>query len=143
MHGILHPDGISIHAPHARSDLLSDCHHTNQAAISIHAPHARSDGKHEMKLVLEFEFQSTLLMRGATSRIQADDGSDDYISIHAPHARSDAGTRFAYPTHQISIHAPHARSDKPPGAKDKFLAQISIHAPHARSDPLLSNSSIR
>ena len=34
---------ISIHAPHARSDLASSSHQILERIISIHAPHARSD----------------------------------------------------------------------------------------------------
>ena len=79
--------------------------------ISIHAPHARSDYRMALALFSISQFQSTLLMRGATSlsyllmsavaRFQStllmrgatcDDGFRDVfaaISIHAPHARSD------------------------------------------------------
>ena len=58
-------DAISIHAPHARSDGRGAVD-IRALGISIHAPHARSDplraaGKHG-----GLEFQSTLLMRGAT-----------------------------------------------------------------------------
>ena len=35
--------GISIHAPHARSDHAQLSSILNYAMISIHAPHARSD----------------------------------------------------------------------------------------------------
>ena len=38
-----HAFGISIHAPHARSDLRSQVRPAGDAGISIHAPHARSD----------------------------------------------------------------------------------------------------
>ena len=58
---------VSIHAPHARGDLrlLKLRHHR---LVSIHAPHARGDlmGFH-LKSPLPV-FQSTPLMRGATSR---------------------------------------------------------------------------
>ena len=170
---------ISIHAPHARSDLAaaragtpmlyfnprSSCEerrklrHRRDAskAISIHAPHARSDATTSCtaaaalnfnprssceerrpsreNLTHDLErFQSTLLMRGATSsyivavRLQID------ISIHAPHARSDTQDEPLYfEITTISIHAPHARSDMIlPREGGKF--GISIHAPHARSD---------
>ena len=78
---------ISIHAPHARSDLKS-VFMAIILSISIHAPHARSD------MILPRE------------------GGKFGISIHAPHARSDASIR-AGQQHviHISIHAPHARSD--------------------------------
>ena len=59
---------ISIHAPHARSDpgqvRLSDAY----GQISIHAPHARSDHHRLSTCPLRQQFQSTLLMRGATRR---------------------------------------------------------------------------
>ena len=79
---------ISIHAPHARSD-LTRCHRKGSRHISIHAPHARSDQRCAHSRNLIFVFQSTLLMRGATD---GDDSELRYlmISIHAPHARSDA-----------------------------------------------------
>ena len=59
---------ISIHAPHARSDVMTGGPGAYWVGISIHAPHARSDLD-----VRDFrggasQFQSTLLMRGATSR---------------------------------------------------------------------------
>ena len=59
---------ISIHAPHARSDRLTD---ENQSfrSISIHAPHARSDTTRKISNVVSIN-----------------------ISIHAPHARSDGAT---------------------------------------------------
>ena len=55
-------------------------------------------------------FQSTLLMRGATSRPMAV-AWVELISIHAPHARSDRMGEDYANHHHISIHAPHARSD--------------------------------
>ena len=190
---------ISIHAPHARSDLLPKLHrgfyqhfnprssceerrmvhgsigsmfHFNPrssceerpyssetsaatSAISIHAPHARSDDSLEEAAAVMLEFQSTLLMRGATAidgNIETINGFQStllmrgatrmilrsmprhMISIHAPHARSDdMSAIFMIALMDISIHAPHARSDDPE------LTQwaneiISIHAPHARSD---------
>ena len=56
---------ISIHAPHARSDIRLCGRSSTGAIISIHAPHARSD----------------------LSCLVPHDARD--ISIHAPHARSD------------------------------------------------------
>ena len=123
--------GISIHAPHARSD-DTFCTRCGWQCISIHAPHARSDvtPSREDKAIT--------------------------ISIHAPPARSDstattASTCSTYFNPRssceerlfalfksvgkigISIHAPHARSDS---AREimSLAVMISIHAPHARSD---------
>ena len=58
---------ISIHAPHARSD-GHDAGRTSRQAISIHAPHARSDVLLIGFIVPGQTFQSTPLMRGATSQ---------------------------------------------------------------------------
>ena len=80
---------ISIHAPHARSDKkavvnayyqfdfnprssceerLSSTHFNHSLpVISIHAPHARSDCLAHYMSPYDKGFQSTLLMRGATS----------------------------------------------------------------------------
>ena len=57
---------ISIHAPHARSDVEGPVPLV-VLGISIHAPHARSDLT-EDAIKTAYGFQSTLLMRGATRR---------------------------------------------------------------------------
>ena len=57
---------ISIHAPHARSDPPARGAEKGARCISIHAPHARSDRVATLAEVELIEFQSTLLMRGAT-----------------------------------------------------------------------------
>ena len=80
-------------------------------------------------------FQSTLLMRGATGYLKLS-RSYHIISIHAPHARSDFGVKRRSQAYRISIHAPHARSDMPVHVHLKPFSRISIHAPHARSDCL-------
>ena len=81
------------------------------AGISIHAPHARSDQPYCQQRFYSFKFQSTLLMRGATLRSMAVP-MQHKISIHAPHARSDDSLLpSALASSHISIHAPHARSD--------------------------------
>ena len=78
---------ISIHAPHARSDVIPLRDIIREMTISIHAPHARSD-------VRSSHFRAML-----------------HISIHAPHARSDHSLLCNSNFFSISIHAPHARSD--------------------------------
>ena len=104
-----------------------------QDQISIHAPHARSDPLTAGQRLALVEFQSTLLMRGATSVAGAQplltnifqstllmrgatqrgcsSRAGEAISIHAPHARSDAELMRLAGDTPISIHAPHARSD--------------------------------
>ena len=78
--------------------------------ISIHAPHARGDVILVRISKSIREFQSTPLMRGATlgSRQAA---VEDAISIHAPHARGDVHRDLRRRVLFISIHAPHARGD--------------------------------
>ena len=105
-------DSISIHAPHARSDLHRVLPQCPPFRISIHAPHARSDIKVSFELQHSLIFQSTLLMRGATDADDSSVAARD-ISIHAPHARSDDDHARDQAPAVISIHAPHARSDRP------------------------------
>ena len=100
--------------------------------ISIHAPHARSDVSMTLHDATHSQFQSTLLMRGATSEVSVQKSGFD-ISIHAPHARSDSIGAESWHQSAISIHAPHARSDSCRGSRYRG-DDISIHAPHARSD---------
>ena len=87
---------ISIHAPHARSDYqyLSGAqgHH-----ISIHAPHARSDAISVRLLPSSTSFQSTLLMRGATSpsMLRGSTHSNFNPRSSCEERRCDAGRRAA------------------------------------------------
>ena len=79
--------------------------------ISIHAPHARSDVQSLCTQCLLVVFQSTLLMRGATVR------SSRWVSYGYFNPRSSCEERLVSTNHTIenpiiSIHAPHARSDK-------------------------------
>ena len=56
---------ISIHAPRERSDSNSNTN-VSMMGISIHAPRERSDGQRISPILTGWEFQSTLLVRGAT-----------------------------------------------------------------------------
>ena len=96
---------VSIHAPHARGDAVSDL--GVRLFVSIHAPHARGDARTRRSVKLSgfnsrpscegrhirlwqiraSMFQFTPLMRGATWRRALTDGGE--VSIHAPHARGD------------------------------------------------------
>ncbi len=102
---------ISIHAPHARSDIIarspSDCQ-----PISIHAPHARSDKKSTTLLQRPLSFQSTLLMRGATEEQPQSRGRcQDFNPRSSCEERQYRQGLLAEKKSNISIHAPHARSD--------------------------------
>ena len=106
-----HPLDISIHAPHARSDAMvmaitpaprdfnprSSCEERPQpfrffAIRSNFNPRSSCEERLadlRARSSREPEFQSTLLMRGATSIVRME-RIFLKISIHAPHARSDA-----------------------------------------------------
>ena len=106
-----------------------------------------------------FEFQSTLLMRGATTPAVIDSqmdvfqstllmrGATDSLLLPASHSRFQSTLLMRGATQavlsrllevRISIHAPHARSDQVRPAS-LYHVDISIHAPHARSDVLNGN----
>ena len=89
------------------------------AAISIHAPHARSDMPSTAS-ARRPRFQSTLLMRGATSL-----KISPVPSVRDFNPRSSCEERLTDPADLlarlvISIHAPHARSD------DHLRATVSM-----------------
>ena len=101
---------ISIHAPHARSDILKSLMHTRRLNFNPRSSCEERQGR-VWTFYDDVLFQSTLLMRGATHRGQGLPRRG-HISIHAPHARSDYKQhKPKYVSHIISIHAPHARSD--------------------------------
>ena len=58
---------ISIHTPHAGSDTVPP-EYRLLGVISIHTPHAGSDGYSYEKFDKKRRFQSTLPMRGVTTR---------------------------------------------------------------------------
>ena len=123
--------------------------------ISIHAPHARSDVSRFSHFCSFTRFQSTLLMRGATVR-QVYVAAPRSISIHAPHARSDTSPPDNCPLCQYfnPRSSCEERHSMMAFWKSSSLFQstllmrgatgldfikvgdiaISIHAPHARSD---------
>ena len=79
---------ISIHAPHARSDIKIGADSSGLRKISIHAPHARSDSTGRCTPCKSRNFNPR-----SSCEERPDDGKKyvvAYISIHAPHARSDA-----------------------------------------------------
>ena len=100
---------ISIHAPHARSDTLSEAKAIFDA-ISIHAPHARSDTQVQSHagVCIDFNPRSSCeerLPRRARSAI-----SDCHFNPRSSCEERRHMTPIFTMTH-ISIHAPHARSD--------------------------------
>ena len=111
---------------------------------------------YEQKATEEAEFQSTLLMRGATALLVFERDAERVISIHAPHARSDAmqAERLVPTIFQSTLLMRGATgvidlgdsgsmpfqstllmrgaTQSPNETVQSFI--ISIHAPHARSD---------
>ena len=102
---------ISIHAPRAGSDFFVLRRVAICILISIHAPRAGSDPWLGGELMTDFQFQSTLPVRGATG-VEAGGGKPQAISIHAPRAGSDNRQDFYPISVNISIHAPRAGSDR-------------------------------
>ena len=148
---------ISIHAPHAGSDIApTSCHvhwedfnprspcgerlyapayKNKQYPISIHAPHAGSDRLSRSAATSSRAFQSTLPMRGATSFAALASDVGPFQST-LPMRGATGQRRGEGEKNDISIHAPHAGSDTrciPQLCSDYA---ISIHAPHAGSDNL-------
>ncbi len=142
-------------SPHAGSDVNTIVGSLNSLVISIHTPHAESD------LILIFYdgittlFQSTLPMRGATykerylmnTRIFQSTlpmrGATGlfcflvllfFISIHTPHAGSDLSVCFFGILRQNFN--PHSPCGERQNTQAIFHANdiISIHTPHAGSD---------
>ena len=101
---------ISIHAPHARSDVRRLARRSDHRQISIHAPHARSDDYRRSYFVAMLIFQSTLLMRGATRHCSRRPSRGRYFNPRSS-CEERHGCMVAKVARWISIHAPHARSD--------------------------------
>ena len=80
---------ISIHAPHAGSDLTWAIFWKKRKRFQSTLPMRGATIDPDMQ-VINLVFQSTLPMRGATRR-EKSMASTSTISIHAPHAGSDKG----------------------------------------------------
>ena len=112
------PFGISIHAPHARSDA---------SALDASTATADFNPRSSCEERLESLFFSSVAI---------------LISIHAPHARSDLFVDKA----DVGLLDFNPRSSCEERREQPFLArpqEISIHAPHARSDEELTPGEFR
>ena len=109
--------------------------------ISIHAPREGSDVNWYLRIVDQGGFQSTLPVRGATSRLTSY-RLEQLISIHAPREGSDVVPMIPSLHLYISIHAPREGSDLPKHTSARKKT-ISIHAPregsHLRLDAMRSS----
>ena len=149
-------ESVSIHAPHARGDrLVMDP--MGVFLVSIHAPHARGDTCTSTRATSTSGFQSTPLMRGATSRSSLARSFSSFLFQSTPlmrgatrGGRGSVSTGRCFnprpscegrhregcrrrPRIRVSIHAPHARGDVSRAAR-ALVDEVSIHAPHARGD---------
>ena len=151
---------ISIHAPHARSDRTAS---SSSWRIAYFNPRSSCEERHNEVLAappLEV-FQSTLLMRGATSGAVRRVWMAKFQSTLLMRGATELKA-YLEEYRDISIHAPHARSDGPvflfrintkfqstllmrgatlqQGRLSTRTLCISIHAPHARSDECAQGS---
>ena len=123
---------ISIHAPHAGSD-LSIRYPAVDSLISIHAPHAGSDPQRRQPgssrhyfnprsqcgerrnesytYSVNGTFQSTLPMRGATWSVPGRTGSRSDFNPRSPCGERRNRDDEIDSIYKISIHTPHAGSD--------------------------------
>ena len=134
-HHIVRIVEISIHAPHARSDLIRESTAKQCFVISIHAPHARSDSPLIVPRIPRSRFQSTLLMRGARGSIN---GTVKKVKDFNP--RSSCEERRQKPRRRACHRDFNPRSsceERPDDIALRTRIKISIHAPHARSDAAL------
>ena len=102
---------ISIHAPHARSDLTQ--RPSDSSARKFQSTLLMRGATEWAKFTGDIKkFQSTLLMRGATGDADAASAAIIFQSTLLMRGATDAAGWCDDWAH-ISIHAPHARSDKP------------------------------
>ena len=104
---------ISIHAPHARSDIRAKQMYA-KAQISIHAPHARSDccSRRISTLLLNFNPRSSCEER---PDFWAPPQARTYFNPRSSCEERRGSLPDMPELKTISIHAPHARSDRHSG----------------------------
>ena len=108
---------ISIHAPHARSDVTSwrcgtHFYHFNPRSSCEERHNIRIKGYNKANFNPRSSCEERHLRFACLS-------CRSHISIHAPHARSDCQAMQVRLCSTISIHAPHARSDNPRTSEDE------------------------
>ena len=145
---------ISIHAPHAGSDLTSWAIWLRPINFNPRSPCGERRGDIQTAstaLIFQStlpmrgataapspdtstapEFQSTLPMRGATASL-VNGAPDQLFQSTLPMRGATEDSLSIRRSQSISIHAPHAGSDARSPTRP-LLKRISIHAPHAGSD---------
>ena len=151
---------ISIHAPHAGSDMLRRQVLQILFAFQSTLPMRGATSNETINEAVDAEFQSTLPMRGATSQSRPSLTAEGFQSTLP--MRGATGVLYrCWQSQRISIHAPHAGSDAAKPARGRIkpvyfnprspcgerrqrrrgrarVSDISIHAPHAGSDTLFA-----
>ena len=125
---------ISIHAPRTGSDLREHMA-AGGRVISIHAPRTGSDAIVTPAAAAQYQFQSTLPARGATSWYGYYYAIDDYFNPRSPHGERQCASIRAgcCRTFQSTLPARGATRGRHRGQPP---LGISIHAPRTGSDTL-------
>ena len=125
---------VSIHAPHARGDLVGIAVLLARE-VSIHAPHARGDQRQRHGRDGRSWFQSTPLMRGAT---RASDARSCRIARFNPRPSCEGrlGVGVAVNDRRKFQSTPLMRGATGDARGARHGARVSIHAPHARGDSI-------
>ena len=115
-----------------RGATAADLYQRADEIISIHTPHAGSDLEQLGSGAVCCGFQSTLPMRGATTMTRYSPSTKIFQSTLPMRGATEKEIDLLSGA-RISIHTPHAGSD---GMKcnDNIMLYISIHTPHAGSD---------
>ena len=125
---------VSIHAPHARGD-LAGAPRVRRLRVSTHATHARGDAVSEAQVYVDYQFQPTPLMRGATRAPLCNRRPSRCFNPRPSCEGRPVGITICIATHESFNPRPSCEG-RPGGAPVPLDgALVSTHAPHARGDP--------
>ena len=113
-------NGVSIHAPHARGDILDSGSTRRWSFNSRPSCEGRPTIADSLSLLA---FQFTPLMRGATKSRKVRCRDRSFNSRPSCEGRLD--TRSWKARHDVSIHAPHARGDRA-GTKNHCVSRFQF-----------------
>ena len=126
--------GISIHAPHTRSDLALASQPINLIFISIHAPHTRSDARQ----IRDEQSLSNFNPRSSYEERHDDPATGGNVlrDFNPRSSYEERRTRKQYRPFHCNFNPRSSYEERPPVADRCHTGydSISIHAPHTRSD---------
>ena len=125
-------NGISIHAPHARSDAC--VHFAIRASQDFNPRSSCEERLLPVLLVLSTDYFNPRSSCEERRRVAGVECSNHNFNPRSSCEERRADREDKAQVSAISIHAPHARSDLPGKLLEGADLAISIHAPHARSD---------